>query len=188
MKSLPGHHFLGNQMKGQHGRQTEKTEKPRLFWHQQWTDVTCSRCGKTCLSRIGFISHQRAPYEDFLLLKFSSAKQSHNDVDGTRWVEPCYHWQKNICRRILCRPKVAQSKKLLNKTYPRVMPHSQWNDRLAGCWWQSRTFVTTKTLANHMLSSSTQKLEVMTMWRLSFTRRFKVHHCLWRVIVHTVMS
>ena len=22
--------------------------------------VTCSRCGKTCLSRIGFINHQRA--------------------------------------------------------------------------------------------------------------------------------
>ena len=30
--------------------------------------VTCSRCGKTCLSQIGLISHQRpAPDEDFLL-------------------------------------------------------------------------------------------------------------------------
>ena len=44
--------------------------------------VTCSRCEKTCLSRIGFISHQRpAPDEDFLLPESSFAKQSHEDDD-----------------------------------------------------------------------------------------------------------
>ena len=37
-------------------------------------NVTCSRCGKTCPSRIGSISHQRAPDEDFLLPLSSFAK------------------------------------------------------------------------------------------------------------------
>ena len=42
--------------------------------------MTCSRCGKTCLTWIGFISHQRpAPDEDVLLPVSSFAKHSHDD-------------------------------------------------------------------------------------------------------------
>ena len=31
-----------------------------------------------------------------------------------------------------------------------MLSHSRWHDRFAGCWWQSRTSVTTKTMANHV--------------------------------------
>ena len=72
----PGHARVTlSQTNGQHGRQKEKAKNPYEISIGQI--VTCSQCRKTCLSPIGFISHQPAPDEDFLLSVSSFAKQSH---------------------------------------------------------------------------------------------------------------
>ena len=66
-------------------RRANTEDKRRIWKHRDPSEinikqiVTCGRCGKTCLSRIGSISHQRpAPDEDFLLPVPSFAKQSHD--------------------------------------------------------------------------------------------------------------
>ena len=73
--------------------------------------VMGSRCTKTCLSRIGFISHQcAAPYEDFLLTESSFTKQSYDELvvvvkeqhinkcyyNRMTDIIPFYNWEKSL--------------------------------------------------------------------------------------------
>ena len=78
---LATHLFLWNQTKGHHGRQKEKAENRDPSDTTAEQTVTCSRCGKNCLSRICFISHQRACTRRGLphWWIFVRAKQSYDD-------------------------------------------------------------------------------------------------------------